>query len=111
VVDVRSNEMYNNQELLEIIMQKVNCTVTARSTRLSSTATPLDHPIVGQGKVLGRKLFGSPTLSDQALLPFPSVKIGPGDSSRSHTANEYVLLKEIEEAIEVYVEILDGVQM
>lgn len=111
VVDVRSNEMYSNQELLEIIKQKVNCTVTARSTRLSSTATPLDHPIVEQGKTLGRKLFGSPTLSDQALLPFPSVKIGPGDSSRSHTANEYVMLKEIEEAIEVYVVLLDGVAM
>lgn len=111
VVDVRSNEMYSNQELLEIITQKVNCTVTARSTRLSSTATPLDHPVVKQGKILGRKLFGSPTLSDQALLPFPSVKIGPGDSSRSHTANEYVMLKEIEEAIEVYVGLLDGVEM
>ena len=108
VVDVRSNEMYSNQELLDIITQKVNCTVTARSTRLSSTATPLDHPIVEQGKARGRKLFGSPTLSDQALLPFPSVKIGPGDSSRSHTANEYVMLKEIEEAIEVYVGLLDG---
>ena len=108
VVDVRSNEMYSNQELLNIITQKVNCTVTARSTRLSSTATPLDHPIVEQGKARGRKLFGSPTLSDQALLPFPSVKIGPGDSSRSHTANEYVMLKEIEEAIEVYVGLLDG---
>ncbi|MDD2284118.1 MAG: M20 family metallo-hydrolase [Paludibacter sp.] len=111
VVDVRSNEMYSNQELLEIITQKVNCTVTARSTRLSSTATPLDHPIVERGKALGRKLFGSPTLSDQALLLFPSVKIGPGDSSRSHTANEYVLLKEIEEAIEVYVGMLDGIEV
>lgn len=111
VVDVRSNEMYSNQELLDIITQKVNCTVTARSTRLSSTATPLDHPIVEQGKTIGRKLFGSPTLSDQALLPFPSVKIGPGDSARSHTANEYVLIKEIEEAIEVYVGLLDGVEM
>ena len=111
VVDVRSNEMYSNQELLDIITQKVNCTVTARSTRLSSTATPLNHPIVEQGKIIGRKLFGSPTLSDQALLPFPSAKIGPGDSARSHTANEYVLVKEIEEAIEVYVELLDGLDV
>ena len=111
VVDVRSNEMYSNQELLDIITQKVNCTVTARSTRLCSTATPLDHPIVEQGKFLGRNLYGSPTLSDQALLPFPSVKIGPGDSARSHTANEYVLVKEIEEAIEVYVRLLDGIEL
>lgn len=111
VVDVRSNEMYSNQELLDIITQKVNCTVTARSIRLSSTATPLNHPIVEQGKIIGRKLFGSPTLSDQALLPFPSAKIGPGDSARSHTANEYVLVKEIEEAIEVYVELLDGLDV
>ncbi|MDO9635118.1 MAG: M20 family metallo-hydrolase [Paludibacter sp.] len=111
VVDVRSNEMYSNQELLDIITQKVNCTVTARSTRLCSTATPLDHPIVVQGKFLGRNLYGSPTLSDQALLPFPSIKIGPGDSARSHTANEYVLVKEIEEAIELYVGLLDGIEL
>jgi len=110
VVDVRSNEMYTNEELFEIITQKVNCTVTPRSTRLSSTATPLNHPVVERGKLLGLNLFGSPTLSDQALLPFPSVKIGPGDSARSHTANEYVLVKEIEEAIEVYAELLDGIE-
>lgn len=110
VVDVRSNEMYTNEELFEIIKQKVNCSVTPRSTRLSSTATPLNHPVVERGKQLGLNLFGSPTLSDQALLPFPSVKIGPGDSARSHTANEYVLVKEIEEAIEVYAELLDGIE-
>lgn len=109
VVDVRSNEMYQNEELLDLIRQKVNCTVTPRSTRLSSTATPLEHPVVQRGKQLGLKLFGSPTLSDQALLPFPSVKIGPGDSARSHTANEYIQIKEIEEAVELYVELLDEV--
>ena len=109
VVDVRSNEMYTNEELFEIITQKVNCTVTPRSTRLSSTATPLNHPVVERGKLLGLNLFGSPTLSDQALLPFPSVKIGPGDSARSHTANEYILIKEIEDAIEGYVALLDGI--
>ncbi len=110
VVDVRTNEMYTNQELLSIIQDYVDCEVTARSTRLSSTATPLDHPLVEKGKAMGLKLFGSPTLSDQALLPFASVKIGPGDSARSHTANEYVLIKEIEEAIDVYVELLDGLK-
>ncbi|MPM94526.1 putative succinyl-diaminopimelate desuccinylase DapE [bioreactor metagenome] len=111
VVDVRSNEMYQNEELLDLIKQKVNCTVTPRSTRLSSTATPLDHPVVEKGKQLGLKLFGSPTLSDQALLPFPSIKIGPGDSARSHTANEYILIKEIEEAIDVYVGLFDGIDL
>lgn len=111
VVDVRSNELYTNEELLAFIMQKVNCTVSPRSTRLSSTATPLNHPIVLQGKTIGRTLYGSPTLSDQALLPFPTVKIGPGDSARSHTANEYILIKEIEEAIDVYVQLLDGVEL
>lgn len=111
VVDVRSNEMYTNQELLSIIRDDVDCEVNARSTHLSSTATPLDHPLVEKGKSMGCKLFGSPTLSDQSLLPFASVKIGPGDSARSHTANEYVLIKEIEEAIDIYVELLDGLKI
>lgn len=111
VVDVRSNEMYSNEELLEIIKDNVDCEVSARSTRLSSTATPLDHPVVEKGKSIGLKLFGSPTLSDQALLPFPSVKIGPGESARSHTANEFVLVKEIENAIDLYIELLDGLKI
>jgi acetylornithine deacetylase len=108
VVDVRSNEMYSNQELLALIQQTVDCEITARSTRLSSTATPLDHPIVKQAERINRRLYGSPTISDQALMPFPSVKMGPGESARSHTANEYIRLPEIEEAIKVYVELLDG---
>lgn len=108
VVDVRSNEMYSNQEILDIVVQNVNCTISPRSTRLSSTATPLDHPLVERAVNLKRRLFGSPTLSDQALLPFPSMKMGPGDSARSHTANEYVLIKELEDAIEIYIALLDG---
>lgn len=111
VVDVRTNEMYTNEALLDFIIENVNCTVTPRSTRLSSTATPVDHPIVKQGKSIGCKLYGSPTLSDQSLLPFPSVKIGPGESARSHTANEYILIKEIEDAIDVYVQLLDGLEL
>jgi len=111
VVDVRSNEMYSNQELLALIQQNVDCDVTARSTRLSSTAAPLDHPVVRRAQELDRKLYGSPTISDQALMPFPSVKMGPGESARSHTANEYIKPKEIEEAIVVYVELLDGLQL
>jgi acetylornithine deacetylase len=108
VVDVRSNELYSNLELLDEISQHVTCEVSARSTRLSSTATPLDHPIVRRGLELGRQMFGSPTLSDQALMPFPSVKIGPGDSSRSHSAEEYIRVDEIEEAIGIYISLLDG---
>ncbi len=111
VVDVRSNEMYSNQELLALIQQTVDCEITARSTRLSSTATPLDHPIVKQAERINRRLYGSPTISDQALMPFPSVKMGPGESARSHTANEYIRLPEIEEAIKVYVELLDGLEL
>lgn len=110
VVDVRSNEMYTNDEILEIINKNVSCDFQARSTRLSSTATPLHHPIVLRGIELNLPLFGSPTLSDQALMPFPSLKMGPGDSARSHTADEYILLDEIREAIEIYVDMLDGLK-
>ena len=108
VVDVRSNEMYSNEEILDEIRKHVSCDVQPRSTRLSSTATPLAHAVVKRGRELDRSVFGSPTLSDQALMPFPSLKMGPGESSRSHTADEYILLSEIEEAIEIYVQLLNG---
>ncbi len=108
VVDVRSNEMYSNAEILDIVKQNVQSEVNARSTRLSSTASPLNHAVLQKAKEMGRNFYGSPTLSDQALMPFPSVKMGPGDSSRSHTANEYILISEIEEALEIYIELLDG---
>lgn len=108
VVDVRSNEMYSNQEILDEIRTAVDCDVQPRSTRLSSTASPLNHPIVHRARELNRALFGSPTLSDQSLMPFASLKMGPGDSARSHTADEYVLVNEIEEAIEIYIQLLDG---
>jgi acetylornithine deacetylase len=111
VVDVRSNEMYSNDEILSAIQSRVKCDVHARSTRLSSTATPLNHPIVKRARSLNRTLFGSPTLSDQALIPFPSAKIGPGDSARSHTADEYILLDEIAEGIDLYIQLLDGLKI
>ena len=110
VVDVRSNEMYSNQDILDEIRKHVGCDVNARSTRLSSTATPLHHPIVKRGRELNRTLFGSPTLSDQSLMPFPSLKMGPGDSARSHTADEFILLSEIKESIEIYTQLLDGLK-
>ena len=111
VVDVRSNEMYSNDEILEEIRANVSCDVQARSTRLSSTATPLEHHIVKRGQQLNRTLFGSPTLSDQSLMPFPSLKMGPGDSARSHTADEFILTREIEEAIEIFVDLLDDLKI
>ena len=111
VVDVRSNEMYSNQDILEEIEKNLSCEVQARSTRLSSTATPLNHPIILRGQALNREVFGSPTLSDQAFMSFPSLKMGPGSSSRSHAADEYILLSEIEEAIDIYIQLLDGLTL
>jgi acetylornithine deacetylase len=111
VVDVRSNEKYSNQQLLAIIKEHVNSNVSARSTRLSSSATPQAHPFVQRAQELNRKLFGSPTLSDQALMPFISVKVGPGDSARSHTADEYIILSEIDEAITLYIELLNDLSL
>ena len=108
VVDIRSNECYSNQELFEEISRHINCEVKARSFRLNSSSIPLDHPFIQRAVSLGRVAFGSPTLSDQALMNFPSVKIGPGKSSRSHTADEYVMIQEITEAIDLYIQILDG---
>jgi len=108
VVDIRSNEKYSNEEILAEISRYIDADVQARSTRLSSTATPLEHPIVKRAAALNRTLYGSPTLSDQALISFPSTKIGPGESARSHTADEYIKLEEIGEAIEIYILLLDG---
>ena len=111
VVDIRSNELYNNADILAVINSNVGCEVTARSTRLSSSATPQNHSVVTKAKEMGMDIFGSPTLSDQALMPFASVKIGPGQSSRSHTANEYILTDEINEGIKKYVELLNGLSL
>lgn len=111
VVDIRSNECYSNEEIFEILQSKLQSEIKARSFRLSSSSISVEHPIVKKIKSMGRNLFGSPTLSDQALMRFPSVKFGPGDSSRSHTADEFIFESEIEEAIEMYVELLDGLSI
>lgn len=111
VVDVRSNECYSNEQLCEMIRSRVACEVTPRSFRLNSSRTDLEHPFVRRAVMMGREPFGSPTLSDQALMPFPSVKIGPGHSSRSHAADEYIGLPEIREAIDLYVRLLDGLKL
>jgi len=102
VVDVRSNECYTNEELLRLIRAVVDCEVTPRSTRLNSSHSPLSQPFIQRAVLLGKTPFGSPTLSDQALMPFPSVKIGPGDSARSHTADEFIRPSEIREAIDMF---------
>jgi acetylornithine deacetylase len=108
VIDVRSNECYSNQEIYEILKDNLQSDVEARSFRLGSSGIDVSHPIVKRGIELGLGTFGSPTLSDQALMNFASVKIGPGDSARSHSADEYICLSEIESAIKVYYELLDG---
>lgn len=108
VVDIRSNEFYSNEELFDEIRSHINCEAKARSFRLNSSRIDLAHPFVQKAMALGKKPFGSPTLSDQALMKFPSVKMGPGKSSRSHTADEYIMVNEIEEAINTYIAIMDG---
>lgn len=111
VVDVRSNELYSNEELLSEIRKNVGIDVQPRSTRLNSSATPLQHPVVKRAMELKRNTYGSPTLSDQALMPFASVKMGPGESARSHTADEFILISEIEEAIGLYIELLHRIEI
>ena len=108
VVDIRSNECYSNEELFQEICSHIQSEAKARSFRLNSSHIDAEHPFVKRAVELGRTPFGSPTLSDQALMRFPSVKIGPGKSSRSHTADEYIRVSEIEEAIGIYIKILDG---
>ena len=105
-VDVRSNECYTNRELYDLICQHVKSEVKARSFRLGSSSIDANHPLVQRIVELGGKPFGSPTLSDQALMPFPSLKMGPGESSRSHSADEFVDVDEISQAIETYMKVL-----
>ena len=111
VVDVRPNGMYTNPELLELIKSSVSCEVKERSTRIGSSHLPMDHPAVVRGLSLGLEPFGSPTTSNQALCHFPTLKIGPGDSARSHSADEYIRLDEIANGIETYVALLDGLRL
>lgn len=105
-VDVRVTDAYKNEEVLKIIRQNVNCDVFPRSTRLKSSSISTDHPIVVAGLALGKKTYGSPTTSDQALLDIPSLKIGPGDSARSHMADEFIYVYEIKEGIDLYIQLI-----
>lgn len=109
VVDVRVNELYTFEEILSIIREAVACEVTPRSLRMRSSSIPLDHPVVQSGVRAGRTCYGSPTTSDKALMPFPTLKSGPGDSARSHTADEYIFLEEIKEGIEAYIHLIEPI--
>lgn len=106
-VDVRVNECYTNEEVLEVIKENVECEVKVRSLRLKSSFIPEAHPIVQAGKSLGLKTYGSPTISDRALMPFTSLKVGPGDSARSHIADEFIYLDEIKTGIDLYIKMLE----
>ena len=108
-VDVRCTDAYTLEEILDIIRKHVHCEVTPRSLRMRPSSISAEHPIVKAGIHLGRSIYGSPTTSDQALMPFPSVKTGPGDSARSHTADEFIYLHEIEEGIQLYIRLLDQI--
>lgn len=111
VVDVRTNEFYSNQVVFETISGLITSEVQPRSFRLNSSGIPVDHPFAIKAKEMGIRCYGSPTTSDQAIMPWPSVKIGPGDSARSHTADEYILKSEITEGIERYILLLEGLQL
>ncbi len=107
-IDVRSNECYTNEEIFAFFQEHLTSELKARSFRLSSSSIPMEHPFVQACVKEGLTPFGSPTLSDQALMRFPSLKLGPGDSSRSHTADEYIKISEIDDAISLYVKLLSS---
>lgn len=110
VVDVRVNDKYSNQEIADILQTESPCTeIIPRSLRLNSSSIPMDHELVQAGIALGRETYGSPTLSDQAILSCPSLKLGPGNSTRSHTADEFIHLHEIEEGISLYIQLLERI--
>ena len=109
VVDVRVTDQYSNLEIVEIIKKNIASDVKPRSLRLNSSSIPKEHPIVQAGIQLGRTTYGSPTLSDQAVLSCPSLKMGPGDTLRSHTADEFIYVDEIKEGVDIYIKLLEKV--
>ncbi len=109
VIDVRVNELYTFDEILGELKQNLKSQFKPRTTRMKSTSIPMDHPLVKAGIELGRGYYGSPTTSDKALMPFPALKMGPGDSARSHTADEFVFVDEIKGGIELYIKLLDRI--
>ncbi|WP_113738293.1 M20 family metallo-hydrolase [Blattabacterium clevelandi] len=110
VIDIRTNELYSNEELIEIIKRKIRSKIKPRSFHFHSSFINPIHPIVLKAKIIGIKTYGSPTLSDQSVMPFPTIKMGVGDSIRSHTPNEYVLISEIIDGIDIYIRLLKDFQ-
>ncbi|SFW63135.1 M20 family metallo-hydrolase [Cellulophaga fucicola] len=108
VIDVRVNDKYTNKEVAEMLQKEAPCKLTPRGLKLNSSAINENHPLVQAGIALGRQTYGSPTLSDQAALTCQSLKLGPGDSTRSHSADEFIYVNEIEEGIDLYIKILNG---
>jgi len=106
ILDVRVNELYTFDEILEPLKANLKSEFKPRTTRMKSTSIALDHPLVKAGSQLGKRYYGSPTTSDKALMPFPTLKMGPGDSARSHTADEFIYLAEIKEGIETYIKLV-----
>lgn len=106
-VDVRVNECYTLEEVLTEMQRNLKSELKPRSLRMRSSIIPLEHPLVRAGLQLGREYYGSPTTSDKALMPFPALKMGPGDSARSHTADEFIYLSEIESGVEIYINLLN----
>ena len=110
VIDVRVNDRYSNHEIADVLVKNSPCTsITPRSLRLNSSSIPVQHDLVKAGIELGRETYSSPTLSDQAVLTCPSLKLGPGDSTRSHTADEFIYISEVEEGIDIYIKLLKKV--
>lgn len=107
-VDVRVTDAYTLEETLEIIDKNTSCIITPRSVRLQSSGINLEHPLVLTARDMGMRLYGSPTLSDQALMSFETVKLGPGDSARSHTADEFIKIDELASGIATYIKLLEG---
>ncbi|MBL7744141.1 MAG: M20 family metallo-hydrolase [Chitinophagaceae bacterium] len=107
VIDVRVNELYTFEEILDALQKNLKSKFKPRTTRMKSTSIAMDHPLVKAGIALGRGYYGSPTTSDKALMPFPTLKMGPGDSARSHTADEYIYIDEIKEGIETYIKLVN----
>ena len=108
-VDIRVTDAYTNAEVLDIIQAHTSSTIRPRSLRLKPSSIPEDHPIIQAGKSIGRTTYGSPTTSDQAVLDIPSLKMGPGDSARSHMADEYIYVDEVQEGIDLYIQILKSI--
>lgn len=110
-VDVRPNGEYSNAEIVDIIRSNVRCDVQPRSLRNNSSSIPAEHPVVRRGLALGLEQFGSPTTSNQTRCDFPTLKIGPGDSARSHTADEFIDVKEISDSVDIFFKLLDGLEL